>query len=102
MIWAILLAVVVLLGWASWKKPRLTSSIVWSLTATVFGTAALMLTLPLSVKYMALWFSILTPVIWAAAMFWCHWDKRPYRPVVGLVMLTIIGAAAAWQIPPPA
>lgn len=89
------------LGWSTWKKPRLTSSIVWSLTATIFGTAAVMLLLPLDVKSAALWFSVLTPVIWASAMFWCHWDKKPYRPVAGLILLTAVGAIAAWQMPPP-
>ena len=88
--------------WSSWRKPRLTTSIVWSTTATIFGTAALALLLPSSLKPTLLWISIATPLIWVGFLFWCHWDERPYRPAIGMIAVTIAGIAAVVSVPPPA
>ena len=44
--WAILAAAIAFVVFSSWKKPRLTSSVLWSLTATVASTSALILALP--------------------------------------------------------
>ena len=100
--WLILAAVLAGLGWATWKKPRLTSSIVWSLTATLLLTAITALLLPAAfIKPALLWLSILTPLIWVGFIFWCHWDRRPIRPAAGLIGLTVIGAVIVIQLPPP-
>ena len=100
--WAIGAGALVGLLWSSWRKPRLTASIVWATTATIFGTAALTLLLPSNLKPTLLWMSIATPLIWVGFLFWCHWDERPYRPVVGTIAITLAGIAAVVAIPPPA
>lgn len=100
--WLILAAVLAALAWATWKKPRLTSSIVWSLTATLLLTAMGALLLPTGlIKPALLWLSILTPLIWVGFIFWCHWDRRPLRPAAGLIALTVIGTVVVIQLPPP-
>ncbi|MEM9404353.1 MAG: hypothetical protein AAGA44_17930 [Pseudomonadota bacterium] len=99
--WIVLAAVLGFTGWATWKRPRLTSTLVWSLTATVAGTAGALLVLPTSIKWTTLWMSLATPLVWAAFMFWCYWDKRPLRPALGLIAITAFGALAVVQLPSP-
>lgn len=95
------LAVLCVLAWSTWRKPRLTASIVWALTATLLGAAALALLLPSEIKPTLLWISILTPLLWVAFLVWCHWDARPYRPAVGLFTLTAVCGLVVWAVPPP-
>ncbi|MEL7312985.1 MAG: hypothetical protein AAFN07_15825 [Pseudomonadota bacterium] len=99
--WAILAAAIAFVVFSSWKKPRLTSSILWSLTATVASTSALILALPTDLKETLLWMSVATPFIWMLFIFWCHWDARPMRPTIALVSITVIGAVVVLQLPAP-
>ncbi|MEM6818106.1 MAG: hypothetical protein AAF578_04910 [Pseudomonadota bacterium] len=99
--WIILGLVVVGLVFASWKKPRLTASIVWSLTATVLGTSAFILASPTDLRETLLWMSLATPLVWMLFIFWCHWDRRPYRPLLSMVSLTLVGAVLVFQLPTP-
>lgn len=99
--WALLAAAIGFLVFSSWKKPRLTSSVLWSLTATVASTSALILALPTNLKETLLWMSVATPLIWLLFIFWCHWDARPMRPTLGLVSITLVGAVIVFQLPAP-
>lgn len=99
--WMILSVIVLFIGWSTWRKPRLTSSIIWALTATVLGTAGLLLVSPTEFKPTILWMALATPLIWAGLMFWCFWDSRQWRPALGLITITLLGVAAVAVVPPP-
>ncbi len=101
MSWAIVVALVLALLWATQRKPRLMASLVWSLTATVFVISAWALLSPAPLKPTLLWLSLVTPLIWAGFLTWAHWDGRAYRPAIGLIVATLAGALAVWQLPPP-
>lgn len=93
--------VIVALGLATWRAPRLTSIIVWSLTATIMLGAALILLVPAPLGELALWLALLTPLIWVGFQFWCYWDARKWRVALGLIAITLAGAAVAAVLPPP-
>ncbi len=99
--WAIIAIVFLGLAVATWRRPRLTSTILWSLTATVFSTSALILMMPTDLKQTLLWVSVAIPLIWLGCMFWSHWDRRPYRPALSLLTVTIIGVVLVVQLPSP-
>ncbi|MEM1439709.1 MAG: hypothetical protein AAF545_01200 [Pseudomonadota bacterium] len=99
--WILAATVVLFIAWSTWRKPRLTGTILWSLTATVLGTSGLLLMLPTAFKPTILWTSLATPLIWAAFMFWCYWDARAWRPTAGLILVTLLGTAAVIVLPPP-
>ncbi|MEM9304331.1 MAG: hypothetical protein AAGE01_19630 [Pseudomonadota bacterium] len=99
--WVILVAVLGLLGWFSWRKPRLSATIIWSLVATVLFTSALMLAFPGPVRERILWIALSSPLLWVAAMFWCYWDSRPRRPIATMLSVSLLSGIVIWMIPPP-
>ena len=97
---ALLILVIVGLGIATWKAPRLTSVIVWSLVATIFVGAAALIALPGNFSDKALWLTLSVPLIWAGFQFWTYWEKSAWRVVIGLVGVTIIAAFFVFTMEP--
>ncbi|MEM9054111.1 MAG: hypothetical protein AAGB16_02190, partial [Pseudomonadota bacterium] len=60
----ILLAVIGLLAFGTYKAPRLMSVLVWALIATTFLTAALLLALPGPFSEKALFMTVAVPLVW--------------------------------------
>lgn len=79
-------------GLATWKSPRLTSIILWSLVTTIFVTAALLLVLPGAFSSKALWIALSVPLIWTACQFWCYYAESPWRVVFTQIGLSITSA----------
>ena len=98
----ILVVFLVGIGVATWKAPRLTSVIWWSLLATILFSAALLLSLPFDFGQLALWLTLAVPVIWMAFMFLCYWDKSRWRVPVSLIVISIVSAVVITFVPPPA
>ncbi|MEM9172350.1 MAG: hypothetical protein AAGA84_06555 [Pseudomonadota bacterium] len=99
--WILLAILVAFIAWSTWRKPRLTATILWSLTATVLGSAGLLLVLPTEFKPTIIWMSLATPLIWAGLMLWCYWDTRAWRPATGMIAITVLGVIAVIVVPPP-
>ncbi|MEL6243807.1 MAG: hypothetical protein AAFQ21_00575 [Pseudomonadota bacterium] len=97
----ILVVVLALIGFFTWKAPRLTSVILWALIASMLFSAALLLTLPVEFKSLALWMALAVPIIWVAFQFWCYWDKRGWRVTAGLITISILSGAVVFTTPPP-
>ena len=85
---------------ATIRAPRLTSVLVWSLTATIFVSAALLLTLPGPFSERALWLALAVPLIWAVFQFWCYWERRAWRVAAGLISATLVGGVIVYFIDP--
>ena len=83
------------LAFATWKAPRLTSTLLWSLTAAFAICAAISQVSPGSELDRASFFAVGMPVVWAGLQFWCYWHASKWRVVGGLVSLTAIGSAVA-------
>ncbi len=98
---AIILGVVGLTGFFTWKAPRLASVILWALVASMLFSAALLLTLPIEFKSLALWMALAVPLIWVAFQFWCYWDKRGWRVAAGLIVVSIVSGAVVFTTPAP-
>ena len=88
-------------AFATYKAPRLTGAIFWSLVATLLLTAGLLLILPGPFSEVALWLSLAVPIIWAALQFWCYWDNNKWRVAGGLIMLALIGGGITFFVDPP-
>jgi len=82
--------------------PRLTSVILWSLVASMLLSAALMLTLPIEFRALALWMALAVSLIWVAFQFWCYWDKHGWRVASGLIAVSMISGYIVFTTPPPA
>ena len=80
--------------------PRLPSIIVWSLNASMLLSAALMLTLPVEFRALALWMALAVSLIWVAFQFWCYWDKHGWRVASGLIAISVISGIIAFTVPP--
>ena len=85
----LVLAAVAGLGWATWKAPRLTSVIWWSFLAAILVSAALNVVAPGPFRDKVLWLALLLPFVWVGFQFWCYWDRRPGRPALGLIGLSV-------------
>lgn len=97
----ILIFVLGFIGFSTWKAPRLTSVVLWALMASMLLSAALLLTLPIEFKSLALWMALAVPLIWVAFQFWCYWDRRGWRVATGLVVISIVSGAIVFTTPPP-
>ncbi|MEM9667309.1 MAG: hypothetical protein AAF950_00160 [Pseudomonadota bacterium] len=93
-------ALILLIGFFTWKAPRLTSVIWWSLVTTIFVTAALLLALPGPFSEKALWITIFVPLIWVLFQFWCYWDGNKWRVAGGLIATSAISAIIVFSIDP--
>lgn len=99
-LWLIIALLILGLGLATAKAPRLTSALWWSTTATIFGISALAFLLPGPLRERLLWLALTTPLFWVALQFWCYWDERPWRVVSGLLVITFGGAAITAALAP--
>lgn len=81
---------------------RVLSITLLAFIATTLIGAGLLIGLPGSFAVRALWMTIFVPVLWAALMFYCYWDKKRWRVVVSLVALSITGGGAVLLMPTPA
>ena len=86
---------------ATWKAPRLTSVIWWALVASMLFSAALLLTLPIPFRSLALWMALAVPIIWVAFQFWCYWDGKGWRVATGMILISIVSGAIVFTTPPP-
>ncbi|MEM0984917.1 MAG: hypothetical protein AAGJ32_01600 [Pseudomonadota bacterium] len=85
---------------ATLKAPRLTSVLFWALVATVFSSAALLLSLPGPFSEKALFMTVAVPLIWAGYQFWCYWDASKWRVAGGLIAISLVGGIVVFLTEP--
>lgn len=78
-------------GVATWKSPRLTSALLWSLVTTTFITAALLLVLPGAFSDKALWIALSVPIIWVGFQYWCYYANSAWLVVITQISISIAG-----------
>lgn len=79
----ILIAFVTGLGAATWKAPRLTSTLVWALVAATLIVSALAMNLPGELSNKLIGLALVYPLLWAGLQFWCYWDRSKWRVAGG-------------------
>ncbi|MEM8770804.1 MAG: hypothetical protein AAGD92_04045 [Pseudomonadota bacterium] len=98
----VIVTVLIALAAATWKAPRLTSIILWSLVATIFVTAALLIKAPGQFSERALWLTLAVPIIWTAFQFWTYWDSNKWRVAFGLIAFSVVGGVIVFLSEPMA
>ncbi|MEO0367811.1 MAG: hypothetical protein AAF197_03390 [Pseudomonadota bacterium] len=97
---AILLVAIAALAYYSYKAPRLTSILIWTVISTTFGSAALLLALPGDFAEKAILMSLSVPVSWVALQFWCYWDQSHWRVLFGNIAICVVGGIVVWLTEP--
>ncbi len=80
---------------------RVVSVTLLSLVATIFLSSALLLALPGDFSERALWITIFVPLIWASFMTYSYWDKKAWRTMLTLGLVSITGIAIVIISPTP-
>lgn len=96
----ITLVLLLLVAFSTWRAPRLTSIILWSLVATIFFSSAILLKGPGPFSEKALWITIAVPLLWTAFQFWTYWDGKAWRVAAGLISISIISGAIVFLSQP--
>lgn len=78
------------LCWFSWKKPRLSSILVWSLLATILLTSAALIILPGKFSIKANWLGLSVPIIWTVFQYWCYWIENEWKVMLSLIFISFI------------
>ena len=85
--------VLIALAWFSWKKPRLSSIIVWSLVATVLLTSSALVIIPGKFSIKANWLSLSFPITWAVFQYLCYWADNQWKVMWSLIVISLVSAA---------
>ena len=86
-----ILAVVILaLGLATWKAPRLTSTLVWTLIAATLIISAVAMNVPGDLSNNLIGLALIYPLLWVGLQFWCYWDRSKWRVAGGHVAACVL------------
>ena len=100
MIIGVTLAVLIAIGAATWKAPRLTSILIWTSLATTLACTAGIMIMPGDLTNNLIWLTLIFPLIWISLQFWCYWDASKWRVACGLMFLCIVSGLLVSTIPP--
>lgn len=89
---------VITLGLFSWKKPRLSSIVIWAMVATVLLTSAALIVIPGEFRAKAVWLSMLVPIIWVAFQYWCYWADNQWKVLASMVAISLISIAVIFNV----
>lgn len=81
------------LGYFTYRAPRLSSTILWSLVTTIFLTAAIFLAFPADRSEMALYLTVIMPLVWVGLQFLAYWDAHKWRmpaAMLGVSCLSVL------------
>lgn len=96
----IMILVATALGVATWKAPRITSILVWSMLATLLTVSAITMNLPGDVVNKLVGLALFLPLIWVGFQFWCYWDRSKWRVAGGHIAICIICGVIVAMSPP--
>jgi len=88
------------LGVFSWKRPRLSSILIWSLVATTLVSTVALMTLPYDFASKAQWLSFLVPLILVGFQYWCYWSENARRVLFALIILSVLSGGVVIAIDP--
>lgn len=93
--------VIVALGVFTWRAPRLSSVILWALVAATLLSSAILLTMPVKFSELAVWLTLVMPLIWVGFQFWCYWEKRAWRVASSLIVISVASLGVVLTTAPP-
>ncbi|MEM6536899.1 MAG: hypothetical protein AAF668_04130 [Pseudomonadota bacterium] len=80
-------------AFATWKAPRLTSILFWSLMATIPTASLIVFLAPGSFLNRVGWLAVSLPAIWVAFQFLSYWLPRPRLTALGFILISATGFA---------
>ena len=86
------------LGFFSWKKPRLSSIIIWTMVASVLLTSAALIVIPGEFRAKAVWLSMVVPIIWVAFQYWCYWADSQWKVLGSLITISLASIAIIFSV----
>ncbi|MEM7016008.1 MAG: hypothetical protein AAF512_01560 [Pseudomonadota bacterium] len=89
---ALSIAALLLLGFCTYKAPRLTSAVWWAFAALLLGSAVLIVLLPGPLRERLLWLAFIAPFAWVAIQFWCYWDSKQWRVALSLIAVCLVSS----------
>ena len=89
---------VITLGLFSWKKPRLSSIIIWAMVATILLVSAALVVIPGDFRAKATWLSLSVPIIWVALQYWCYWADNQWKVLGSLVATSLLSAVIIFNV----
>ena len=89
---------VITLGLFSWKKPRLSSIIIWAMVATILLTSAALVAIPSEFRAKALWLSLSVPITWVALQYWCYWAESEWKVLGSLLVMSLLSALIIFNV----
>lgn len=99
LITAIVIAATVL-GVATWKAPRLTSTLVWALMTATLTVSAIAMNVPGELSNNLIGLALLYPLLWVGLQFWCYWNKSKWRVAGGLIAVCgVLGTVISISTP---
>lgn len=100
LITGVILALLIGVGVATWRAPRLTSILIWTTLATTLVGSAGFMNMPGDIANNLFWVMLLFPLIWIALQFWCYWDASKWRVAGGLIALCIVSGVMVFTSAP--
>ncbi len=91
-------ALVITLGLFSWRKPRLSSIIIWAMVATILLTSAALVAIPGDFQTKAIWLSLSVPITWVALQYWCYWADSQWKVLGTLVTTCLLSALIIFNV----
>ena len=92
--------VMIFLGFFSWKKPRLSSIIIWSTVASVLLITSALLIIPGPFLNKALWLALSFPITWCALQYWCYWADKQWQVLSSLLAVSAISGFIIFRLAP--
>ena len=77
------------LGIFSWKKPRLSSILIWSLIATILISSMALIIVPFEFSEKAQWLSLIVPILLVGLQYWCYWVENERAVLFTLIILCV-------------
>ena len=95
---SIALIVLMALGVFSWKKPRLSSVLIWSVITTIFLVTVALMTLPIEFASKAQWLTFLVPIILISFQYWCYWVDSEWVALFTLIATSLLSGGIIMMI----
>ena len=94
----LVLILTIAVGVFSWKKPRLSSIIIWSTVATTLLVSAALIVIPGEFRAKAVWLPMLVPIIWVAFQYCSYWAESQWKVLGSLVAISLLSIAVIFNV----
>lgn len=88
--WIVLIAVLLILGFFTFRAPRLVALLLMTFVTIALGGSALSLLLPGEFVLSMIWVGVTLPIVWMLLLLWCYADNHRWRPLSGMIAISVV------------